>query len=282
MKVNETITLTHEVPGSAGYEVYPVFVDKLALIDITTEPPATKLYGAPGERHFTFLAVEKGNAKIQFAEFRRWELPKMSREDPIHIKVDPADPAETVVTAKTAVAAEEWSIFKTMDEDVDAKGVFHKAFKKLDGVGYKPLLVTRQLNGGSDSIFLASADLMSPKSLLYSALVRVRGDAKDAKIVKIVPHGSPSRSSMGSYSPFKEVSEEDRAVFDNAKNDFIGSGFDVKYVSTQLVAGFNYKFAGTQNITLKNPVAYPAFLTVYAPLSGDPIITSIKKVFNLA
>jgi hypothetical protein len=65
MKVNETITLTHEVPGSAGYEVYPVVVDKLALIDITTEPPATKLYGAPGERHFTFLAVEDGDATVQ-------------------------------------------------------------------------------------------------------------------------------------------------------------------------------------------------------------------------
>jgi hypothetical protein len=130
-------------------------------------------------------------------------------------------------------------------------------------------------------IFLASAKLMYPDSLPYSALVRVHSDADGAKIVKIVPHGSPSPRAYGAYSPFTKVSKKELDVLDSVKNGLIGASFSGEYVSTQLVAGFNYKFAGTMSVTLENPAEYPALLTVHEPLSGAPVITGIERVFNL-
>jgi hypothetical protein len=286
MKVNETITLTREVLSSAGYSVYPVLLENLALIDISTEPPPLDLVGAPAKRHFTFLAVKAAvTAKVQFAEFRRWELPHMHLEEAIEITVDKAD-AVTAAAAAVAAAAEPahhvggWSPFDTPDEE--ARNVFDKAFQKLSGVRYDPLLVTKQLvSGNMNFIFLTKASLVYPDSAPYSALVRIHGNAKEAAIVKIVPHGSPSPSRFGGYTAFKEVSEEEHGILSRALKGFNGFGFEGKYVSTQLVAGLNYKFAGTQKSTTKSTDKCPAFLTVHAPLSGDPVITGIEKVFDL-
>jgi hypothetical protein len=184
-------------------------------------------------------------------------------------------------TAETEFPVENWSSFEAPEGE--APEVFKKAFCKLVGVGYTPLLVTSQLvNGKRNFIFLTSANLMHPDALPYSAFVRVYGDTEEAKIVTIVPHGSPSKSFLGGYSPFTAVSGEDLELFNKVIKGFDGSGFDAKYVSKQLVAeSFNYKFAGTQTMMVENLVKYPALMTVYAPRSGDPVITGIEKVFNL-
>ncbi|MDR0382741.1 MAG: protease inhibitor I42 family protein [Spirochaetaceae bacterium] len=59
-------------------------MEKLALIDTATEPPLSGLVGAPLKRHFAFLTVEPGTAMVQFAKFRNWKLPNMTREDPVY------------------------------------------------------------------------------------------------------------------------------------------------------------------------------------------------------
>jgi hypothetical protein len=130
-------------------------------------------------------------------------------------------------------------------------------------------------------IFLTNANLVYPNSVPYSALVRIRSNGTDAKVVKIVPHGSPSPRFLGGYTAFKEISDEERTMLEDILKGFSGSGFNVKYVSTQLVAGINYKFAGTQNMITKNALKYPVLLTVYKPLFDYPVITGVEKVFDL-
>jgi hypothetical protein len=255
---------------------------RLALIDITTEPPPLMLDGAPVKRHFTFLTVEPGEAKVQFAKFRNWELPKMTCEDPIQIDVEAAAMnVEAAGVAKTEIQVGGWSPFEKLDDETQS--VFNKAFDKSVGVRYDPLLVTKQLLNGKamNFIFLTNANLVYPGSVPYSALVHVSGNATEATVVKIVPHGSPSPHSVGGYMAFKEISDEERTMLEDLLKGFAGSGFDVKYVSTQVVAGINYKFAGTQNMATKDASKYPVLLTVYKPLSDHPVITGVEKVFDL-
>jgi hypothetical protein len=53
------------------------------------------------------------------------------------------------------------------------------------------------------------------------------------------------------------------------------------YVSTQLVAGMNYRFAGTQTLMTKDADKYPVLFTVYQPLSGPPVLTAVEKAYDL-
>jgi hypothetical protein len=273
MKVNETITFTRDVLASAGYDVRPVLVQNLALIDVRTEP-STPLFGAPAKRYFTFLAVKDGDAKVQFAKFRRWELPNAIYEDPLPIKVEKA---EDPVGTKLAVGG--WTSFnKPTPVDHDA---FKEVLKGLVGVGYEPLLVTKQVVAGTHFIFLSRATLVYPGSVPYSALVHIyKAPTAEAKIVKIVSLGDPSPHFAGGYTAFRGIETEQEAL-DKALKDFTGSTFEPEYVSTQVVAGTNYRFAGNLTLTAKDKSHYPAFLTVYAPLFGKPVITGIEKVFDL-
>jgi hypothetical protein len=178
-------------------------------------------------------------------------------------------------------SAEVWSPFEIPDNE--ARMVFAEAFQKSIDMSYKPLLVTRQLVNSkvTNFIFLANVKLTRPDSVPYSAFVRVRNDATGAKVVGSVQHGSPSRKLAGGYSAFTEISEKERDALSYALKGFNGSGFDAKYVSSQVVAGYNYKFAGTQTVVTKNHVKYPAFLTVYAHFSDKPVITGIENAFDI-
>jgi hypothetical protein len=274
MKVNDTITFIHDVFASAGYDVRPVSVKKLTLIDARTEPSASGLSGAPARRYFTFLALEAGEATVQFAKFRWWELSNAIYEDPLVIKVEEA---EDMVGAKFG----DWQPFEKNVSDVE------EVFKGLTGVRYKPLLVTSQIVNGTNFIALTSATLVGSDSVSYSALVRLykrpETDAKP-KIVEIVSLGNPSPSFAGGYTAFRMVEDESKKVSDEALKGFTGSDFDPKYVSTQVVSvGINYRFAGnlTLNTNDEPKPKSPVFLTVYAPFSGDPVIIGIEKVFDL-
>jgi hypothetical protein len=189
-------------------------------------------------------------------------------------------PVEAAYTADTEIPEGGWSPFETPDEE--ERSVFKMAFQKWVGVRYDPLLVTRQLvSGKMNFIFLTNANLVHPNSVPYSALVRILSNGTDAKVVKIVPHGSPSPHFSGGYTAFKAISDEEHTLLADLLKGFSGSGFNVKYVSTQVVAGINYKFAGTQNMITKNAPKYPVLLTVYKPLFDYPVITGVEKVFNL-
>jgi hypothetical protein len=185
------------------------------------------------------------------------------------------------IIRKVYGSAEVWSPFEIPDNE--ARKVFAKAFKKLADMSYKPLLVTRQLVNSkvTNFIFLANVKLMRPDSVPYSAFVRICNDATGAKVVGIVQHGSPAHELAGGYSAFKEISEKERGVLSDALKGFSDSGFDAKYVSSQAGTGYNYKFAGTKTMAMKNPVKYPAFLTVYAHFSGKPVITGIENAFDI-
>ncbi|MDR1231620.1 MAG: protease inhibitor I42 family protein [Spirochaetaceae bacterium] len=274
MKVGETITFTREVSASTGYGVYPVKLENLALVDIVTDPPSAPFSGAPVQRHFTFAAIKEGAAAVQFAKFRPWELPKALYEEVLPINVEPVD--TELAAANLKVGA--FTPFAPLDDD--AKAVFKKAFAHLRGVDYEPLLAATQVVAGLNYIFAANAMIVYPGAVSYPVLVRVyKSPSGDAKIVKFTSLGNPHR--LGSFTDFAPIKPEQQAILDAALKGFAGSGFTADYVSTQLVSGMNYRFVGTQTLATKDPDKYPVLFTVYQPLSGPPVLTSVQKAYDL-
>jgi hypothetical protein len=51
--------------------------------------------------------------------------------------------------------------------------------------------------------------------------------------------------------------------------------------STQVVAGLNYQFIGTQTLATALATKDPVLFTVHQPLSGAPVFTGAQKVYDL-
>jgi hypothetical protein len=273
VKIGETITFTREISASTGYGVYPVVLENLALLDIATDPSVVPLFGTPAQRHFTFLAIREGVGKVQFAKFRPWEPSAAVYEDSIPINVESAD-GEFASNSKTGA----FSPFSKLDGYT--RDVFKQAFSRLIGAEYEPLLVASQAVGGTNYIFAANARAMHAGSISYPVLVRIhQPHSGGTEIVKIISLGHPHH--IGAYMAFTPVKPEQQTILDAALKGLSGSRLTADYVSTQLVSGTNYRFAGTQTLDTKDADKYPVLFTVYQPLSGAPVLTGVQKAFEL-
>ncbi|XPV69836.1 MAG: hypothetical protein ACNI25_04505 [Halarcobacter sp.] len=81
----------------------------------------------------------------------------------------------------------------------------------------------------------------------------------------------------GGWSKYHELTAEDRAVFDEALEGFSGVHYSPFLVSTQIVAGENYKYKCEAS---KPPaeVMWEAILEIFKPLDGKAYIVSITKI----
>ncbi|MGE0076395.1 MAG: hypothetical protein AB7S48_00895 [Bacteroidales bacterium] len=82
---------------------------------------------------------------------------------------------------------------------------------------------------------------------------------------------------VGGWSPYRELTAKDRAVFDEALNGFVGVRYVPQSVSTQLVSGTNYRFKCLASIPPSEALWY-AIVQIYAPLQGKPYITHIQPL----
>lgn len=84
----------------------------------------------------------------------------------------------------------------------------------------------------------------------------------------------------GGYGDQRPVTKEDMAVFRKAMAQLSGVGYKPESVSTQVVAGRNYRFVCTATPVVRNPKPYKALVTIFQPLPGrgEPKITSIERL----
>lgn len=85
---------------------------------------------------------------------------------------------------------------------------------------------------------------------------------------------SATNAIVGSYSGYRELSEDEKSFFEEVVNGYEKELFDPELVSTQVVAGINYRFLCSMkdgNATSK------VIVTIYKPLSGDSKITSVEE-----
>jgi hypothetical protein len=273
MKIGDVFTLTRENCGSAGYTTGLVKLENFALIDFTRIPSAVGSIGAPSTLNFTFQAIKEGVGIIQFAVYQSWLLPAVSAEQELTFNIEGKAEIEKSDTLKGG-----WTPFREVDGE--AKELFKNAFAHHVGAGFTPFLFTSHVVAGANYIFVANGKIVYPGATDFPALVSIFKDLDGKahiKDIKALGHAE----SFGSYGPFRPVSEADEAILKQATHHFGGSGFKVDYVSTQLVSGLTYRFAGTQTITNKDGTKIPVLVTVYAPFSGKPYITSVQKAYDL-
>lgn len=83
---------------------------------------------------------------------------------------------------------------------------------------------------------------------------------------------------VGGWTKFRPVTEEDFAVFNEALNGLVGVSYEPLIVATQLVNGTNYRFICNATTMTNPPSDYLAEITIFKPLEGPAVITSIKQL----
>ncbi|TRX35584.1 hypothetical protein FNW52_10895 [Flavobacterium sp. ZT3R18] len=82
---------------------------------------------------------------------------------------------------------------------------------------------------------------------------------------------------VGGWSPYRNLTTEDKLVFDEAFKGFVGVKYSPTAVSTQVVAGTNYRFKCTAQVP-PSEVIWEAIVEIFRPLVGTPYITGIVRI----
>lgn len=83
---------------------------------------------------------------------------------------------------------------------------------------------------------------------------------------------------VGGWTPFHALTAEDKAVFDQAMKGFVGVKYTPQSVSTQVVAGKNYRFKCTASMPPAE-VVWEAIVEIFQPLNGGaPYVTGIIRL----
>jgi len=81
---------------------------------------------------------------------------------------------------------------------------------------------------------------------------------------------------FGGWTPYHSLTPEDQTVFNTAIKGLIGVKYTPQTVSTQVVAGVNYRFRCSASLPQEGS-SWEAVVEIYAPLEGDPYITGILR-----
>ncbi len=82
---------------------------------------------------------------------------------------------------------------------------------------------------------------------------------------------------VGGWTPFHDLTAEDRAVFNEAMKGFVGVNYEPISVSTQIVNGTNYRFKCNASIP-PSEVIWEAIVEIYKPIHGTAHITQIIRL----
>lgn len=82
---------------------------------------------------------------------------------------------------------------------------------------------------------------------------------------------------LGGWTAYHKLTPQDQKVFDEAMRGFVGVKYTPQSVSTQVVAGTNYRFKCTASMP-PSEVMWEAIVEIFQPLSGAPYVTGIVRL----
>jgi len=88
---------------------------------------------------------------------------------------------------------------------------------------------------------------------------------------------STQEALCGGWTPYTAITPEDRTIFDEALKGFVGVTYTPETVSTQIVAGTNYRFKCDASRPPAE-VIWEAIVEIYKPLNEEPYITNITRI----
>lgn len=94
---------------------------------------------------------------------------------------------------------------------------------------------------------------------------------------KILNDMSNAQTLLGGWTPYHPLTPADKQVFTEAMAGFVGVTYTPQTVSTQLVAGTNYRFKCTASIPPAE-VIWEAIVEIFQPLEGKPYVTGITRI----
>jgi hypothetical protein len=88
---------------------------------------------------------------------------------------------------------------------------------------------------------------------------------------------SNNETIVGGWTAYNAITPAEREVFNKAMEGFVGVSYLPSAVSTQVVAGMNYRFKCEASMP-PSEVLWEAIVEIYQPLKGIPHITNITKI----
>ena len=82
---------------------------------------------------------------------------------------------------------------------------------------------------------------------------------------------------MGMWSAYSKLTPQDKEIFEEALEGFVGINYRPLTVSTQVIEGTNYHFKCMACLP-PNAVMWEALIKIYKPLKGKPQIKGITKL----
>ncbi|MCV9930326.1 hypothetical protein OIU83_21890 [Flavobacterium sp. LS1R49] len=82
---------------------------------------------------------------------------------------------------------------------------------------------------------------------------------------------------LGGWTLYHTLTPEDLQIFKQAMNGLLGVKYNPITVSTQIVAGTNYRFKCNATVILSE-LDYEALVEIYKPLSGNAVLTGITPI----
>ncbi len=83
---------------------------------------------------------------------------------------------------------------------------------------------------------------------------------------------------VGGWTPFHELTAQDREVFNEAtEGKILGVNYDPYLVSTQVVNGTNYRFKCHASVPPSN-VIWEAIVEIFKPINGEAHVTQIIRL----
>ena len=83
---------------------------------------------------------------------------------------------------------------------------------------------------------------------------------------------------VGGWTAYHKLSAKDQDAFNQALEGFVGVQYTPFEVSTQVVAGTNYRFKCKTTVPLPKPIHGEAVVQIFQSLDGSAHITSITPI----
>ena len=88
---------------------------------------------------------------------------------------------------------------------------------------------------------------------------------------------SSAETTAGGWTPYHPLTPADQKVFTEAMAGFVGVTYTPQTVSTQVVAGTNYRFKCNASMP-PSEVIWEAIVEIFQPLQGKPHVTGIVRI----
>lgn len=82
----------------------------------------------------------------------------------------------------------------------------------------------------------------------------------------------------GGFSNFREITKEEKQLFEETLKNYDGVGHKPLAIATQVVSGTNYAFLCEAKIISPEAIPYNDIVVIYQPLKGEPFLIQIRNV----